>query len=113
MSRGRFGLVFVEAPPPHQVALMQAFDDELTALRRTAGSRAAEHWFAMLKYLTAWGFCTSVLNAHNQAWEVPNLFVTDGACTTSSGCQNPSLTYMALTARAAHFAVEEMKRRAL
>ena len=56
---------------------------------------------------------TSVLNAHNQAWEVPNLFVTDGACMTSSGCQNPSLTYMALTARAAHFAVEEMKRRNL
>jgi len=56
---------------------------------------------------------TSVLNAHNQAWEVPNLFVTDGACMTSSGCQNPSLTYMALTARAAHFAVDAMNRREL
>ncbi|HEX4933893.1 MAG TPA: GMC family oxidoreductase, partial [Gemmatimonadaceae bacterium] len=53
---------------------------------------------------------TSVLNGHNQAWEVPNLFVTDGACMTSSACQNPSHTYMALTARAAHYAVEEMKR---
>jgi len=56
---------------------------------------------------------TSVLNAHNQAWEVPNLFVTDGACMTSSGCQNPSLTYLALTARAAHFAVAAMNRREL
>jgi choline dehydrogenase-like flavoprotein len=56
---------------------------------------------------------TSVLNANNQAWDVPNLFITDGACMTSSACQNPTLTYMALTARAAHFAVEELKRRNL
>ena len=56
---------------------------------------------------------TSVLNGWNQAWEVPNLFVTDGACMTSSGCQNPSLTYMALTARACDHAVELMKRREL
>jgi glucoside 3-dehydrogenase (cytochrome c) catalytic subunit len=53
---------------------------------------------------------TSVLNGWNQAWDVPNLFVTDGAAMTSSGCQNPSLTYMALTARACHYAVEQMKR---
>jgi choline dehydrogenase-like flavoprotein len=53
---------------------------------------------------------TSVLNGWNQAWDVPNLFVTDGACMTSSGNQNPSLTYMALTARAAHHAVEQMRR---
>jgi choline dehydrogenase-like flavoprotein len=39
-----------------------------------------------------------------------NVFVTDGACMTSSACQNPSLTYMALTARAANFAVEELKK---
>ncbi len=52
---------------------------------------------------------TSVLNAHNQAHDVPNLFVTDGACMTSAGCQNPSITYMALTARAADYAVSEMK----
>ena len=43
---------------------------------------------------------TSVLNEWNQSWDVPNLFVTDGACMASSGTQNPSLTYMALTARA-------------
>jgi choline dehydrogenase-like flavoprotein len=53
---------------------------------------------------------TSVLNAHNQAHEVKNLFVTDGACMTSSSCVNPSLTYMALTARACDYAVALMKR---
>ena len=56
---------------------------------------------------------TSVLNNHNQAHEVPNLFVTDGACMTSSACQNPSLTYMALTARAVSHAVDSMRRRDL
>ncbi len=53
---------------------------------------------------------TSVLNKHNQVHEVPNVFVTDGACMTSSANQNPSLTYMALTARAANYAVEELKK---
>ena len=53
---------------------------------------------------------TSVLNAWNQVHEAPNVFVTDGACMTSSACQNPSLTYMALTARAANHAVEELKK---
>jgi choline dehydrogenase-like flavoprotein len=53
---------------------------------------------------------TSVLNAYNQAHDVPNLFVTDGACMTSSSCVNPSITYMALTARAADYAVERLKR---
>jgi len=56
---------------------------------------------------------TSVLNGWNQTWDVPNLFVTDGAAMTSSGCQNPSLTYMALTARACHYAVDQLKRREL
>ena len=56
---------------------------------------------------------TSVLNAHNQAHDVRNLFITDGACMTSSACQNPSITYMALTARAADYAVREMTRRTL
>ena len=52
---------------------------------------------------------TSVLNAFNQAHEVPNLFCTDGGAMASSGCQNPSLTYMALAARAAHHATEFLK----
>src|SRR5688572_21733335 len=53
---------------------------------------------------------TSVLNAHNQVWDAINVFVTDGSCMTSAACQNPSLTYMAMTARAAAFAVDELKR---
>ena len=56
---------------------------------------------------------TSVLNGFNQVHAAKNVFVTDGACMTSSACQNPSLTYMALTARAANYAVEELKRRNL
>jgi choline dehydrogenase-like flavoprotein len=54
---------------------------------------------------------TSVLNGNNQLHSVPNVFVTDGAAMTSASCVNPSLTYMALTARAADFAVKEMKKR--
>jgi choline dehydrogenase-like flavoprotein len=56
---------------------------------------------------------TSVLNGHNQVWSAKNVFVTDGACMTSGACQNPSLTYMAITARAANFAVEELKKQNL
>ncbi|MFO1265363.1 MAG: GMC family oxidoreductase [Rubrivivax sp.] len=51
----------------------------------------------------------SVLDRHNRAHEVPNLFVTDGAAMASAACQNPSLTYMALTARATDFAATEFK----
>jgi choline dehydrogenase-like flavoprotein len=53
---------------------------------------------------------SSVLNKWNQVHSVENVFVTDGACMTSAGCQNPSLTYMALTARAANFAAEQLKK---
>jgi choline dehydrogenase-like flavoprotein len=53
---------------------------------------------------------TSVLNSFNQVWDAKNVFVTDGAAMTSSACQNPSLTYMALTARAADHAVTELKK---
>ncbi|WP_114747815.1 GMC oxidoreductase [Pleomorphovibrio marinus] len=56
---------------------------------------------------------TSVLNGNNQVWDAKNVFVTDGAAMTSAAAQNPSLTYMALTARAADFAVNELKRRNL
>jgi choline dehydrogenase-like flavoprotein len=55
----------------------------------------------------------SVLNKNNQVWDAPNVFVTDGSCMTSAACVNPSLTYMALTARAADFAVEALKKRDL
>jgi choline dehydrogenase-like flavoprotein len=53
---------------------------------------------------------TSVLNKWNQAWDVRNLFVTDGACFTSIGCQNPTLTMMAITARACDYILDEAKR---
>ena len=53
---------------------------------------------------------TSVLNRWNQMHDVPNVFVTDGACMTSIACVNPSLTFMALTARAADYAVNELKK---
>jgi choline dehydrogenase-like flavoprotein len=53
---------------------------------------------------------TSVLNEWNQMHACKNVFITDGSAMTSSACQNPSLTYMALTARAASHAVEELKR---
>ena len=53
---------------------------------------------------------TSVLNQHNQVWDAPNVYVTDGSAMTSAACQNPSLTYMALTARAVDHAVSELKK---
>jgi choline dehydrogenase-like flavoprotein len=52
----------------------------------------------------------SVLNKWNQVWDAPNVFVTDGSFMTSAACQNPSLTYMAFTARAADYAVSELKK---
>ncbi len=55
----------------------------------------------------------SVLNRWNQVWDAPNVFVTDGASMCSSGCQNPSVTYMALTARAADRAVRLLNRKEL
>lgn len=53
---------------------------------------------------------TSVLNSNNQVWDCTNVYVTDGACMVSASCVNPSLTYMALTARAANHAVGELKK---
>jgi choline dehydrogenase-like flavoprotein len=56
---------------------------------------------------------TSLLNAWNQLHSCKNVFVTDGACMTSTGTQNPTLTYMAITARAANHAVDELKKKNL
>jgi choline dehydrogenase-like flavoprotein len=56
---------------------------------------------------------TSVLNKWNQVWDAPNVFVTDGSFMASSACQNPSLTYMAFTARAVNYAMEELKKQNL
>ncbi len=54
---------------------------------------------------------SSVLNAFNQMHELPNVFITDGSCMSSGSCVNPSLTYMALTARACDYALSELKKR--
>jgi choline dehydrogenase-like flavoprotein len=56
---------------------------------------------------------TSVLNKYNQIWDAMNVFVTDGSFMVSSACQNPSLSYMAFTARAVDHAVSEMKKQNL
>ena len=56
---------------------------------------------------------SSILNAYNQMHAVPNVFVTDGACMTSVSTQNPSLTFMAMSARSAHYAIEAMKKKEL
>jgi choline dehydrogenase-like flavoprotein len=56
---------------------------------------------------------SSVLNKHNQLWDAKNVFVTDGGFMASAACQNPSLTYMAMTARAVDFAVSELKKKNL
>jgi choline dehydrogenase-like flavoprotein len=53
---------------------------------------------------------TSVLNKYNQVWDAQNVFVTDGSAMVSTACQNPSLTYMAMTARAVDYAVKELKK---
>jgi choline dehydrogenase-like flavoprotein len=108
--------------------------DNERAMSRDMGSSLAETFEAAgctdiktFNYMPAPGFSVhemggarmgrtakdGVLNEWNQLWEAPNLFVTDGACMASSACQNPSLTYMALTARAAAHAVDELNRRAL
>ncbi len=55
-----------------------------------------------------WNPRTSVVNQYNQVHDVPNIYVTDGAFMTSASCVNPSLTYMAFTARAAHHAAKEI-----
>ncbi len=52
----------------------------------------------------------SVLNKWNQVWDAKNVFVTDGACFVSQGCQNPTLTMMAITARACDFIATEAKK---
>jgi len=56
---------------------------------------------------------TSVVNKWNQIWDAPNVFVTDGSFMTSANCVNPSLTYMAFTARAVDHAIEELKKQNL
>jgi choline dehydrogenase-like flavoprotein len=108
---------------PNELAILQDMQETAVEILEAAGAKDIQTYNDEL----APGLCihemgtarmgrdpkSSVLNAWNQAHEVPNLFVTDGACMTSSANQNPSITYMALTARACNYAVEQLKRRDL
>ena len=110
---------------PKMLTLRALVDVILPATDSPAASAADTHYFIDI----AMPVCASsvarntfreglsslgkVLNAHNQIHAVPNVFVTDGSCMVSSPTQNPSLTYMALTARAARHAVDQLKRGAL
>ncbi len=96
---------------------------ELVAVLEAAGAKNINSWdsgHAMGHGIHEMGTArmgtdakTSVLNKWNQVWDAPNVFVTDGSFMVSSACQNPSLTYMAFTARAANYAVEELKKQNL
>ena len=59
--------------------MVQALDDEVMALRRTAGGAANAHWFAMLKYLTVWGFCTSEPGMREVLRSLPRPMRYDGS----------------------------------
>ncbi len=97
--------------------------DQLETLKEMATEAGFRITFAN-PFLAAPGLCiheigtarmgndakSSVLNKYNQSWDVPNLFVTDGAAFVSSGCQNPTLTMMALTVRACEYIVDQRKR---
>lgn len=78
-SRASVGLPYAEASTAQQVQLARRFDDEVTALRRTRGAAANEHWFAMLKYLTVWGFCTSEVGMREVLRTFPRPMRYDGA----------------------------------
>jgi choline dehydrogenase-like flavoprotein len=105
---------------PNELALLKDMEVTAAEILEAAGARDIETYNEQL----APGLCihemgtarmgrdpkSSVLNGWNQSHDVPNLFVTDGACMASSGNQNPSITYMALTARACDYAVGQLKR---
>lgn len=64
---------FVECPAADQVALLEALDAEVSTLRQARGAAANDHWFAMLKYLTVWGYCTSMVGMRDtlHTWPMP------------------------------------------
>jgi choline dehydrogenase-like flavoprotein len=103
----------------NELKMLDAMSDDAAAMLRAAGiiniqkyNEAAPPGLAIHEMGTArmgHNPSSSVLNKFNQTHDVPNLFVTDGSAMTSSACQNPSLTYMALTARASAYAVQLLK----
>ncbi len=108
---------------PNELALLEDMQQTAAEMLEAAGATHIETFNQHLEP----GFCihemgtarmgrdpkTSVLNGWNQCHDVPNVFVTDGACMTSSANQNPSITYMALTARACYYAVRQIARHEL
>jgi choline dehydrogenase-like flavoprotein len=108
---------------PNELAMLKDMQQAAAEILEAAGATDIETWDAK----SPPGLCihemgtarmgrdprTSVLNGWNQCHDVKNVFVTDGACMTSSANQNPSLTYMALTARACDYAVGQMRRNEL
>lgn len=77
-SQAQFGRVFVTCAPGEQVGLLETFDAEVTSLRMTAGAAANDHWFAMLKYLTVWGYCTSEIGMRETLHTYPMPMRYDG-----------------------------------
>jgi choline dehydrogenase-like flavoprotein len=109
---GKNEMIMMQEAQKDAVAMMQVMgatnissepDDDITLTR--PGNRIHEMGTARMGRDPA----TSVLNSWCQAHDIPNLFITDGACMTSAACQNPSLTYMALSARASNYAVSLFK----
>ena len=104
----------------NEKAMRKDMAEEAKAMLEAAGVQKIETWdqgHAMGHGIHEMGTArmgrdpkTSVLNSHNQVWDCQNVYVTDGSCMTSSSCVNPSLTYMALTARAADHAVQSLKK---
>lgn len=105
----------------NEVAMRKDMKEQAVKMLEAAGFKDVSGWedpngFAMGLGIHEMGTArmgrdpkTSVLNKWNQVHACKNVFVTDGSFMTSSGCQNPSLTYMAFTARAANYAAEQLK----
>jgi Gluconate 2-dehydrogenase subunit 3 len=74
----RFGERFANSTSAQQFALLEFFDAEVTALRSTSDAAANEHWFAMLKYLTVWGYCTSEVGMRETLHSYPMPMRYDG-----------------------------------
>ena len=77
-SMARFGQRFATGTPAQQIALLETSDAEVTAMRATSDAAANEHWFAMLKYLTVWGYCTSEVGMRDTLHTYPLPMRYDG-----------------------------------
>ena len=77
-SRARGGKAFLDITAAEQDVVLRQLDDEVTALRRNDGAAAGAHWFAMLKYLTVWGYCTSEVGMRDTLHTWPQPMRYDG-----------------------------------